>query len=181
MNCGPNGCSTGSARPAMSRRYASLSPLDALMSDFFGADVFGLPSQGATVRSRPAPTTQIPVNVEEHAAHVTVEALVPGFTKQEVELEFENDVLTIRTAAPDRNATSDAAASAEAQEASETVANSKPPRTVRREFARAAGSRQIRFSVPVDSARIEAEIRDGVLTIRLPKTAEAAPTRIRIA
>jgi HSP20 family protein len=41
-------------------------------------------------------------------------------------------------------------------------------------------SRSFRFPVKVDSERAAAELKDGVLTVHLPKAAEAQPKRIQI-
>ena len=41
-------------------------------------------------------------------------------------------------------------------------------------------TRTFKLPLPVDAERVTADLRDGVLTIICPKTAEAAPRRIRV-
>ena len=47
---------------------------------------------------------------------------------------------------------------------------------------RPAGSfiRVLRLPVPVDAGRVAAEMRDGVLTVTLPKAASAKPRKIEV-
>ncbi len=101
------------------------------------------------------------VNVEETSEALYLTAELPGMTTEDLELEIENSVLTLRG------------------EKSET----------RREdgkyhvWERHAGSFQRSFTLPrtVQADKIEAEFRDGILHVTMPKAPEAKGRRISIA
>lgn len=91
---------------------------------------------------------------------VVVAVDLPGFKAAEVELVFADKVLTLRGRRERR------------------VPEGATPLTPERgsnEF-----ERSIRISVPVDSERITAQFRDGVLTVTLPKAAAARARRIDV-
>ena len=102
------------------------------------------------------------VDVEENAESLLLTAELPGMGLDDVELEVENNVLTLRG----------------------------EKREVRREgeekkyhlFERRYGAFQRSFTLPrtVKPEEIEAEFVDGVLTVRLPKVAEAKSRKIDI-
>lgn len=103
------------------------------------------------------PTAWAPaVNVYEDADQYVVEAEVPGFTLEQLDVTVEGDELTLagkrELAAP----------------ASATVH--------RRERAAGEFRRAFTLPVPVAADRVQATLRDGVLQITLPK-AETARTR----
>jgi len=50
-----------------------------------------------------------------------------------------------------------------------------------RELPGGSFRRTLRLPAPVDSAKVEAKIADGVLTLRLPKAESARPKTIKIA
>ena len=89
---------------------------------------------------------------DEKAFHVTVE--LPGMTDKDVAVTVEDRTLTIR---------------GEKKEEKEK----KDKDVVRRERAYGSVRRTIELPGDVDAAKIEARFKDGVLTIDLPKTAEA--------
>ena len=97
-------------------------------------------------------------------AYVTDDELVittalPGVDSQEVELLFENDVLTIKGTLPEPKEDVD---------------------YVVRERLHGAFQRTININVPVAADEIEATFDRGVLTITLPKAEEAKPKTIQV-
>jgi HSP20 family molecular chaperone IbpA len=100
------------------------------------------------------------VDVFEDAGGITLLADLPGVQKDQLELKVEGDALliegTVRPLAP------------EGLEA--VYAEVRVPR-YRRSFT---PSREL------DTARIEANLKDGVLTLRIPKQAHAQPRRIAV-
>lgn len=101
--------------------------------------------------------------VEKHDAYVII-AELPGVNQSQVELSFEQNILTIRG---EKGPAFDPSKDGELRVyASERVTGS---------FQRA-----IRLPEFVDGDKIAAEMRDGVLTVRIPKATAAQPRKIEI-
>jgi HSP20 family protein len=104
-------------------------------------------------------TAHYPVDIHEDEDNITVEAEMPGFSKDEIDVTLENGVLTIQ--------------------AERKVAESKGSRHLNeRRFTRVARS----FSLPnsVDESDVDASLTDGVLTLTLKKREEVKPRRIEV-
>ncbi len=129
--------------------------VESLFDEFF-ADPFFAPvrAPGAT-RFSPA------VDLSETDNEYLVRAELPGLEAKDISVEYLGDCLTLR--GEKRN---------EVREEKEGVH--------RFESHYGAFSRTIRFDKPIDAAKIEAELKNGVLTVRLPKTEEARPRRIDV-
>ena len=100
------------------------------------------------------------VDVREDADHIYVEAELPGFKKEEVDITLENQQLTI---------------AAERREASEQ----KGEHLLReRRYSRFLRS----FTLPptVDEQSVNAKLTDGVLTITLTKREETKPRKVNV-
>ena len=101
--------------------------------------------------------------VEKHDAYMVV-AELPGVSENDVELSFEKNVLTIRG---QKNPSLDPSKDGELRVyAAERVSGT---------FERA-----IRLPEFVDSEKIGAELRDGLLTVTIPKATAAQPRKIEI-
>ena len=100
------------------------------------------------------------VDVYEDETGITLLADLPGVPREALEIHVEGDALTIEGTV--------SAATPEAMEA--TYAEVRVPR-YRRSFT---------LSRELDSARIDASLKDGVLTLRIPKQAHAQPRRIEV-
>ena len=100
------------------------------------------------------------VDVFEDTAGITVLADMPGVPKEHLELKVEGDALLIEGAVQP-NTPADLEA---------VYAELRVPR-YRRSFT---------LSRELDSSRIEAHLKDGVLTLRIPKQAHAQPRRIAV-
>jgi len=101
--------------------------------------------------------------VEKRDAYIVV-AELPGVNQSNVELSFEQNVLTIRG---QKNPSLDPAKDGELRVyAAERVAGT---------FERA-----IRLPEFVDSERITADLRDGLLAVTIPKATAAQPRKIEI-
>lgn len=101
------------------------------------------------------------IDVSEDDAHVIVRASLPGFTKEQVHVEVHDGVLSIK-----------AEKSEEQEESTE--------RFYRRERRVGSVSRRVALPGIVEDGRAEAELKDGVLTLRLAKPEKASPKRIQI-
>lgn len=102
------------------------------------------------------------IDLSEDDANVIIRASLPGFTRDQVEAQVHEGVLTIT-----------AQRGEEHEETGE--------RYYRRERRHGALTRRIALpdSVAAD-AEAQAELRDGVLTLRLPKSPNEQPRKIRI-
>ena len=100
------------------------------------------------------------VDVLEDDTGITVIADMPGVSKDSLEIKVENDALSIEGAV--------SAATPQAMEA--TYAEVRIPR-YRRSFT---------LSRELDAGRIEAQLKDGVLKLRIPKHEQARPQRISV-
>ena len=115
-------------------------------------------------REYPTGLTPYGVDIYEDADHLHVEAELPGFTREQVDVTIDNNVLTITA---DRSQTK---ADGEQDRAGWHL---KERRYVR--FQRS-------FSLPntVDGSGVEAKLADGVLHLTLTKRQEAKPRKITI-
>ncbi|WP_135556374.1 Hsp20/alpha crystallin family protein [Paenibacillus cymbidii] len=101
-------------------------------------------------------------DIREQADKYAIEAELPGFGKDDVEVEMKDNYLTIR-----------------AKRQHEEEQKDEQNRVIRRE--RRSGEFVRRFYVDnVDEAGITAKLSDGVLKLDLPKKANTEPARRRI-
>jgi HSP20 family protein len=100
------------------------------------------------------------VDVFEDAGGITLLADMPGVPRDQLELKIEGDALLIEGGVQ--------RLTPEGLEA--VYAEVRVPR-YRRSFT---------LSRELDTARIEANLKDGVLTLRIPKQAHAQPRRIAV-
>jgi HSP20 family protein len=102
-----------------------------------------------------------PVDVMEAKDAILVTAELPGMRKEDIEIQFENGVLTLR-----------------GQRSLEKDSSEKTYHRVERVYGNFVRS----FTLPrsVDAEKINATYRDGVLEIRVPKKEEAKPRQIAI-
>ena len=118
----------------------------------------GVLSNGASAwlpaRGQPA------VNVWESDDAVVAELEVPGVKSEQVDISVVENELTLKIERP--------------QEVPTDVTFH------RRERPSGAFTRVLRLPVPVDPNRVSAELREGVLTITLPKAESSKPRKIRV-
>ncbi len=100
-----------------------------------------------------------PIDMDEYEDKVVIEAEMPGFTKDEIEVTVENDVLTITA------------------ERKAAESDGKKHLNERR-YTRV--ERSVALPATVDEEKISGNLKDGVLTLRLPKTEKQRPRRIQI-
>ncbi|MCS7100703.1 MAG: Hsp20/alpha crystallin family protein [Burkholderiaceae bacterium] len=125
-------------------------------------------SNGQVTETRQAAPARVPdqaaltprVDVLEDETGITLFADLPGVSKETLEVKIEGDSLTIEGTI--------AATTPQGMEA--TYAEIRLPR-YRRAFT---------LSRELDSGRAEANLKDGVLKLRIPKYAEAQPKRITV-
>jgi HSP20 family molecular chaperone IbpA len=100
------------------------------------------------------------VDVLEDEAGITILADLPGVAKEQLELKIEGDVLVI--------------------EGAMTPFAPGTLEPVYAEVGRARYRRSFTLSRELDASRTQAGLKDGVLTLRIPKQAKAQPRRISV-
>lgn len=100
-----------------------------------------------------------PVDLYETPDEYVIAAELPGLTRTDITVEHHEGRLTLSGARPEAGACEN---------------------YHRIERGHGAFSRTFQLPLPVDTERITADFRDGVLTIRCPKAEEAGSRRIRI-
>ena len=96
-------------------------------------------------------TNQLTVDVEDRVDEYVVTADLPGFTKDDIDVELVEQTLRI---------------AAESETEAETE---EPGQYVRRERSRESMSRSISLPEAVEKEAVEARYKNGVLTVTLPK------------
>lgn len=117
-------------------------------------------STNTSIEHEQARAVQPAVDVFEDASGITLLADMPGVPKEQLELKIEGDSLLIEGGV--QPLTPDGL--------EPIYAEVRVPR-YRRSFT---------LSRELDTARIEAKLKDGVLQLRIPKQAHAQPQRITV-
>ena len=110
---------------------------------------------------------QMPVNVYETEAGIAIEASLPGFGGEDIDVTYEDGRLTIR-AEHDAEGCEDAAHDHEGR------------RYRHREIFRRRLERSFTLGKQFDGEQISAELRNGILRLQLARTPEAEARRIPI-
>jgi len=97
------------------------------------------------------------INVREENDAYVLSALVPGIKSDDLNIQVLEDVVRIE-------------GEYRAQENQYLV----------RELPSGSFNRTLRLPVPLDAENVEADITDGILTLRLPKAESARPKQIKI-
>ncbi len=119
-------------------------------------DMFKTDWLGGTTNVNSIGTSIPAVNIQETEESFSVEVAAPGKTKEDFNIELENDVLTISSEDKKENETTE-----------------KNGRYTRKEFSYSTFKRAFSLPDSVDSEKISAQYNNGVLEILLPKREEA--------
>jgi HSP20 family protein len=106
------------------------------------------------------PSFTPPLNIHEDGQTLVVEVEVPGLKAGDVDVSFENSELTLK--------------GEKKLEMKENVP------VHRRERAYGAFTRTLTFPWEIVADQISAELKDGVLTVRLPKAEAAKPRKVAV-
>jgi HSP20 family protein len=136
------------------RKDNDLARLHRDMDDLFGSFLGGFPTWGEK-----AVWPAIDVTEDENA--LTVHAEVPGCKAEDIDISVQNNVLTIG-----------------GQKKNETEKKEQGYYHIERSYG--SFRRDITLPSDVDSAKVEASCKDGVLTVKLPKEEKAKPTKIKV-
>lgn len=109
-----------------------------------------------------------PVNVSESDEAIVVEAELAGLDTGDVDISVAGDELVLRGSRP--------------EPARPTAGNGESAAVTWHRRERGSGSfeRRIGLPVPVDPARVEARLVDGVLTVTCPKAPQAQPRKVEV-
>jgi len=100
------------------------------------------------------------VNIYETPEEYVLQAELPGWSREQIDINFENNVLTIS--------------------GNRSLPNGDGRNWLRVEGLNGSFSRSFTIASSVDASRFEATMQDGILTLHLPKREEAKPRRIEI-
>lgn len=130
--------------PMMRRR----STLPSIVDEFFGDDLWNRffdDSESVTVPS---------VNIKEGKDDYAIEVAAPGFDKKDFRIDLNNNVLEISSE-------------------KEVKEENKDEKVMRREFRYSSFKRTFTLPDTVDTEKIKASYKDGILSISVPKKEEA--------
>ncbi len=108
--------------------------------------------------------TTLPVDVFDKDEQLTIQAFVPGLRAEHLDIQVENNVVSISGQFPHLYDTDDAQAFT----------------WYSRELRGGRFGRSISLPYKVDWEHATATVTDGILTLQLPKAAEAKPRRLEI-
>lgn len=120
--------------------------------------MFARPVQSAGRRPLPAVTPAVNAWQDDNALHV--EAELPGYRLEDVEILAHDDTLTLR--------------------GSRELSVPEGATLLRGERASGAFERTLTLPVPINVEAVAATLRDGVLHVTLPLTPEVKPRKIAI-
>lgn len=126
--------------------------VDRLLTGFLAPGADGL--LPAAFRNQPA------VNVSEQQDALKVEMELPGVKNDQLDISVAGAELSVKVNRPD--------------------VDQQGVTYHRRERPVGTFSRIVRLPIEVDADRVDAALRDGVLTITLPKAASAKPRKINV-
>ncbi len=111
-------------------------------------------------RQQPQPHVVPPVDVFENEHSITLLADLPGVAREQLQVRVDGDSLVL-----------------------EATASTNGPQDLQLVYGEAqcpSYRRQFTLSRELDATRIEAQLRDGVLRLTIPKAEEARPRRIEV-
>jgi len=116
----------------------------------------------ATEQTRPGLVFRPDVDILEQPDAYVIHADMPGVSEKTVEIDLDKGVLTL-------NARAD-----------EDEVGAKIVRPLHAEYRSGGYHREFRVSEDIDAASVSATMKDGVLELLLPKSAESQPRRIAV-
>jgi HSP20 family protein len=132
--------------------FAALRAVQRAMDTAVGSDWFGAPTAGAGAFPL--------VNVFNEGDDFVVVAELPGVKKEDLDIQVRGDTVRIQ--------------------GKKTVAYDDTASVHRRERAAGQFDRTLTLPAQLDAAKVTAEYRDGVLTLRLPRSESERPRTVAI-
>jgi HSP20 family protein len=132
-----------------------------LFNHLFNDPFFGdMPRFGFSLAT-PVEEGTLALDISEDDRNVIVRASLPGFAKEDIDVEIHDGVLVIK-----------AEHAEEKEEKGETF--------YRKERRVGSMSRRVALPSTVVEGETKAELKDGVLTLRLPKVSKPTPKKVKI-
>jgi len=119
--------------------------------------LFGTPTRPATTSA-----TTLPLDIYEHDGKLVFTAAVPGIDPKDLDIQIENNVLTIKGETRHENETKEA-------------------KIYRREVSYGAFSRSVRLPDNLNQDAVDAEFKNGLVTISIPRIPEEKPKAFKVA
>ena len=113
-----------------------------------------------TEQTKPGPLFTPAVDIFETDQEITVLADMPGVKAKDLNIDLRDDILTL--------------------DGEVEPPESKSEVDVFREYQSGKYSRQFSLSQVIDQSKIDADLKDGVLRLRLPKVEAATPRKIAV-
>ena len=104
----------------------------------------------------------IPLDVKDEKDAFVLYAIFPGLQAEDIEIEILNDTVSIQ---------GEFSYETEVEEAENFL---------RRERPSGRFYRSLRFAAKLEAEKAEAKLENGILTLRIPKVAEAQPKSIKV-
>ena len=132
--------------------FAALLGVQRAMDSVMGSDWFGSRTSGTGAFP--------PINVFNDGDDFVLVAELPGVKKEDLDVQVRGDTLRIQ--------------------GKKTIAYDENASAHRRERAAGQFDRTLTLPADIDAAKVAAEYRDGVLTLRLPRAESAKPRTVTI-
>ena len=100
----------------------------------------------------------IPLDVKDEKDAFVLQVIVPGLTAEEIQIEILNDTVSI----------------------SGEFKTEEEDTYLRRERPSGDFHRSLRFGTKLDASKAEANLENGILSLRIPKVPEAQPKNIKV-
>jgi len=116
---------------------------------------------GSPARPTTTPSGTFPLDIYEREGKLMLKASVPGIDPKDLEIQIENNVLTIRGETRHEE-------------------DSKDDKVYRREVSYGSFSRSVRLPENLNLDAVEAEFKNGLVTISLPRIPEEKPKTVKV-
>ena len=109
----------------------------------------------------PAQSQSLALDLSEDDKNIVVRASLPGFTREDIDIQVHEGVLSISATHNEQR-------------------EEKTERFHRRERTVSSMNRRIALPSTVEGDKTQAELKDGVLTLHIPKSEKALPRKVQI-
>jgi len=116
---------------------------------------------GSSEKPTGTPVSTLPIDITESEGNLVIRAAVPGIEPGELDIQIEKNVLTIKGKTTHQNESND-------------------QKVYRREVSYGAFARSVRLPDGLNLDATDAQFKNGVVTITLPRVPEEKPKSIKV-